>query len=100
AAIQQVQPTGPYVLGGYSGGGVIAFEMARRLIELGQEVALLVMFDTGAPPLANQDPSQVRLWNVECLGRRPVRDVARRVARPVRSERAVGHATDAGNVRA
>src|SRR5262249_17511752 len=98
-AIRQVQPTGPYVLGGYSGGGVIAFEMARRLIEFGQEVALLVMFDTVAPPLANQDPSQVRLWNVEYLVRRPARGIARRLARLVRSERAVGQATDAGNVR-
>src|SRR5262249_33633824 len=65
--IRRVQPTGPYLLGGFSGGGVIAFELGRRLIELGQSVALLVMFDTVAPPLANQDPSRGRQWNAEYL---------------------------------
>ena len=44
--IRKVQPRGPYVIGGYSFGGLIAMEMARRLDEEGEEIRHLVMFDT------------------------------------------------------
>jgi amino acid adenylation domain-containing protein len=46
-----VQPEGPYYLGGYSFGGLVAVEMARHLSAKGQVVALLAMVDTypGAP---------------------------------------------------
>jgi thioesterase domain-containing protein len=43
--IRQVQASGPYFLGGYSFGGVVAFEMAQQLAAAGEEVALLVLFD-------------------------------------------------------
>jgi len=49
--IQTIQPQGPYYLGGYSLGGVIAFEMARQLQAQGQDTALLVMWDSKAPNL-------------------------------------------------
>jgi phthiocerol/phenolphthiocerol synthesis type-I polyketide synthase E len=48
AAIRSVQPEGPYLLGGSSMGGTVAFEMARQLSEHGQEVALVAMLDTPA----------------------------------------------------
>jgi thioesterase domain-containing protein len=48
-AVLEAQPEGPYQLGGYSGGGVIALEMAQRLLAQGQEVALVVFFDTFHP---------------------------------------------------
>jgi thioesterase domain-containing protein len=48
-AIRTVQPQGPYCLGGYSMGGIIAFEMARQLRAGGQTVALLAVFDTWGP---------------------------------------------------
>ncbi|HYO14557.1 MAG TPA: alpha/beta fold hydrolase, partial [Thermoanaerobaculia bacterium] len=44
-----VQPEGPYLLGGWSLGGAVALEMARRLRETGREVGLLVMIDAVAP---------------------------------------------------
>ncbi len=44
--IRKVQPHGPYVIGGYSFGGLIAMEMARRLDDEGEEIRHLVMFDT------------------------------------------------------
>jgi thioesterase domain-containing protein len=47
--IRQVQPSGPYKLGGASSGGVIAYEMARQLHALGERVALVVMLDTVRP---------------------------------------------------
>jgi amino acid adenylation domain-containing protein len=51
AAMRQVQPQGPYFLGGTCEGSHIAFEMARQLTEAGQEVGLLAMLD--AWPLEN-----------------------------------------------
>lgn len=47
--IRTVQPNGPYFLGGYSFGGVVAFEIAQQLYAQGQEIALLAVFDTPAP---------------------------------------------------
>jgi acetoacetyl-CoA synthetase len=46
ALIREVQPRGPYMLAGYSFGGVVAFEMAHQLVDAGQEVALLVLLDS------------------------------------------------------
>ena len=48
-AIRAVQPDGPYVLGGWSAGGVIAFEMARQLQAPGAGVALVVLLDSSPP---------------------------------------------------
>jgi amino acid adenylation domain-containing protein len=45
----EVQPTGPYFLGGWSIGGLIAFEMSQRLQARGKQVSLLALFDTVAP---------------------------------------------------
>jgi thioesterase domain-containing protein len=44
-----VQPKGPYCVGGSSVGGLIAYEVASQLLRAGEEVRLVVMFDTGAP---------------------------------------------------
>lgn len=47
-ALQQVQPQGPYLLGGYSFGAKVAFEMAQQLVRQGQEVAHLILIDNAA----------------------------------------------------
>ena len=47
--IREVQPQGPYRLGGWSFGGVVAFEMARQLAATGEGIALLALFDTPVP---------------------------------------------------
>ncbi|MBA2648141.1 MAG: hypothetical protein H0U75_00850 [Legionella sp.] len=44
--IMSVQPVGPYDLGGYSLGGLIAYEVTRQLQELGEVVNTIVMIDT------------------------------------------------------
>lgn len=49
AELRQVQPHGPYLLGGFSGGGITAYEMAHQLEAMGDEVALVVMLDTPLP---------------------------------------------------
>jgi phthiocerol/phenolphthiocerol synthesis type-I polyketide synthase E len=49
--VRELQPEGPYLLGGYSGGGLVAFEMAQRLHAAGQEVKLLALIDTFHPEI-------------------------------------------------
>jgi thioesterase domain-containing protein len=49
--VMTVNPSGPYLLGGYSGGGVAAFEMARKLREQNKEVLLLAFIDSYSPML-------------------------------------------------
>lgn len=44
--LKEIQPHGPYFMGGYSFGGTVAYEMAQQLVSSGEEVALLAMFDT------------------------------------------------------
>lgn len=58
AAIQQVQPAGPYLLGGYSLGCQIALELARQLLASGESVAQLILLD-GRPPLAGEEEQRL-----------------------------------------
>ena len=44
-------PTGPYMLGGYSYGGRVAFEVAQLIARNGSDVSLLVMMDSTAKGL-------------------------------------------------
>jgi amino acid adenylation domain-containing protein len=48
-AVRDVQPEGPYLLGGWSMGGTVAFEMARQFEAAGQHVERLVLVDTTVP---------------------------------------------------
>jgi thioesterase domain-containing protein len=58
AAIRAVQPEGPHLIGGYSAGGIVAFEMAHQLRAAGNAPALLVLLDTFCPDLpASPDAS-------------------------------------------
>ena len=47
--ICRVQPEGPYLLGGWCYGGIVAFEMAQQLHRQGQKVALLAVLDAILP---------------------------------------------------
>ena len=49
AEIRRKQPNGPYYLGGYSGGGVVAFEMAKQLVAAGERIGSLVFLNSIAP---------------------------------------------------
>ena len=48
-AIRAVQAEGPYLLGGWSMGGLVALEMAQQLHAQGQRAALLALLDTRIP---------------------------------------------------
>ena len=70
AEIRRTEPRGPYYLAGYSIGGLIAFEVARQLVAVGQRVALLAMLDAFAPDFPAQGLGKLRDHLLE-LGRRP-----------------------------
>ncbi|MGK0188016.1 MAG: amino acid adenylation domain-containing protein [Verrucomicrobiales bacterium] len=52
--IKAVRPAGPYIIGGFSFGGVVAYEIAQQLRIAGDEVELLVLFDTPNPARENE----------------------------------------------
>jgi amino acid adenylation domain-containing protein len=59
-ALRAVQPNGPYRLGGWSMGGVVAFEMARQL---GGQVEQLAVLDVPAPGRGEAvDEGTLRAW--------------------------------------
>ncbi|MDB6028676.1 MAG: amino acid adenylation protein [Verrucomicrobiales bacterium] len=55
-----IQPKGPYLLGGYCFGGVIAYEMARQLVQSGEKLALLALIESVPPHVDCQSR-----WTVE-----------------------------------
>ncbi|MFF7964982.1 amino acid adenylation domain-containing protein [Streptomyces sp. NPDC007903] len=57
-ALRAVQPHGPYTIGGWSFGGLVAFEIARRLRAAGEEVARLLVLDTIALEQSPRVPRQ------------------------------------------
>lgn len=65
-AIGTVQPSGPYFLGGWSMGGVIALEMAIQLQQQGENVALLALMDSWIPK-SNVRDSNSHLNDTELL---------------------------------
>lgn len=54
--MKTIQPQGPYLLGGHSYGGAVAFEMARQLQRAGEKVSLLAIMDTPAPVFGRTAP--------------------------------------------
>src|SRR5262249_51944785 len=57
--IQALQPRGPYLLGGFSFGGMVAFEMAHQLLKQGQQVSLLVLLDPTPPSRVDLAPPAI-----------------------------------------
>lgn len=72
AEILGAQPDGPYLLGGWSLGGLIALDTARQLAASGASVALVAMFDThlalGDYGLGDLDSKNVWRWIAPQLG--------------------------------
>ncbi|NUS17478.1 MAG: non-ribosomal peptide synthetase, partial [Streptomyces sp.] len=65
----QVQPHGPYHVGGWSSGAVIAAELARQLEDRGERVARLLVVDAPAPLAAREvGEPQILRWFLEDLG--------------------------------
>ncbi len=72
AALVAEQPAGPVLLGGWSSGGPIAFEMAAQLRRIGRHVEGVLIIDSPAtaefPPVS---PAQMLAWFVEDLNLGP-----------------------------
>src|SRR6185436_12553750 len=64
-------PTGPYLLAGTCMGGMVAFELACRLKQMGREVSLLALMDSPAPPYQGKRAH----WHEDVLD--PLRDSLR-----------------------
>lgn len=57
--IKRRQPKGPYILGGWSAGGVMAYEVAQQMVNAGEKVESLVLIDAPCP--VSLDPLPARL---------------------------------------
>ena len=57
--VRHVQPRGPYVIGGYSFGGLVAYELAQRLTALGEQVSRLLLIDTVTVAPDDRPPPRV-----------------------------------------
>jgi acyl transferase domain-containing protein/thioesterase domain-containing protein len=69
--IRKVQPRGPYLLGGYSGGGIVAFEMSKQLSAEGESIAFLGFLDSYSPALPQRSlagRAQVHLDRIRTRG--------------------------------
>ena len=68
AEMRQVQAEGPYMLGGFSGGGITAFEIARHLEAQGEEIGAVILLDTPLPqrpPLTRRDRVMINWLNLK-----------------------------------
>lgn len=70
AELREVQPHGPYFLGGYSGGGVVAYEMAQLLRQVGEPVAFVGMIDSWSSQLRRRGKAARLLMHFGRLLRR------------------------------
>ncbi|MGR3249368.1 MAG: type I polyketide synthase [Paracoccus sp. (in: a-proteobacteria)] len=65
--IRQIQPDGPYLIAGFSGGGLTALEIARQLEDAGSQIARVVMLDTPVPMrpvLSRRDRLMIRMAEI------------------------------------
>ena len=89
--MRAVQPSGPYRLGGYCFGGVVAYEMARQLEAAGQPVGVLALLDSSPPDPTGERtrPSLKLAWHAvtsfPAWLRHVDRDAVKRIAARFRS---------------
>jgi amino acid adenylation domain-containing protein len=60
SAVRSVRPHGPYLLGGWSFGGIVALEAAAQFERMGEEVSLLLLLDAPAPERRRWSDLQAR----------------------------------------
>lgn len=69
--IKKVQPSGPYALAGYCTGGILAYEIAKQLINSGCSVSFLGLIDT-YPTFSGLSESEIFigfiLWSYPIFG--------------------------------
>jgi thioesterase domain-containing protein/aryl carrier-like protein len=86
--LRAVQPSGPYLLGGYCFGSIVAWEMIRLLEAAGEEVAVLVVFNGPTPEISQQ---RLRDERARSRPRDPYRRLRRRAGLAVMDGRRALH---------
>ena len=61
--MRTLQPNGPYYVGGYCFGGVIAYEIARQLEEQGAKVAMLALIESVPPNCERRGFNAELIWH-------------------------------------
>ena len=82
--IRTVQPHGPYSIGGFSGGGLTAFEIAHQLRAAGESIGLLLLLDSRLPQtprLTKLDRAKIQWQRVRQRGPGYLLDWARNRAK-------------------
>ncbi|KAI9688899.1 MAG: Type I Iterative PKS [Bathelium mastoideum] len=59
AEMKRRQPQGPYIIGGWSAGGVVAYEVALQLQAMGEKVERLVLIDSPCPVALEPLPARL-----------------------------------------
>ena len=62
AEIKRRQPTGPYMIGGWSAGGVLAYEAAMQIIQGGDEIDCLLLLDSPCPVALDPLPARLHIF--------------------------------------
>jgi iterative type I PKS product template protein len=60
--IKRRQPEGPYIIGGWSAGGVMAYEVAKQLVNAGEKVESLVLIDAPCPVALDPLPARLHIF--------------------------------------
>ncbi|KAI5380299.1 Type I Iterative PKS [Alternaria postmessia] len=60
--IKRRQPQGPYLVGGWSAGGVMAYEVAQQLVNSGEKVENLVLIDAPCPVALDPLPARLHIF--------------------------------------
>lgn len=60
--IKRRQPEGPYIIGGWSAGGVMAYEVAIQLVDSGEKVESLVLIDAPCPVALDPLPARLHIF--------------------------------------
>jgi amino acid adenylation domain-containing protein/FkbH-like protein len=67
ADLRRIQPNGPYYLGGYCFGGIVAYEMARQIVNGPGKVALLALFNCAPPNSRYARVACTPIWGLRFL---------------------------------
>jgi amino acid adenylation domain-containing protein len=88
-AILAIEPQGPYRIAGYSFGGVLAYEIARQIEKMGNQIEMVILYDVGNPALLQYNSWAKRLmifWAQEKNNSLPTKltNLAKRISRSVK----------------
>ncbi len=67
-ALRAIQPKGPYLLGGFCNGGLMAYEMARQLRAAGESLDMLLLIDPASPPHSRTRRAYTRICDMFGVG--------------------------------